>query len=418
MNLTIRYKRNAHQREFHADKTTKLLHLSTGFGGGKSYAAVMKSLDLSILNRRTHGGLMCPTYGEFKRDMLPLFEDILESNKIRYEYHKTDHYFSFPWTKKMLWIASAENKLRGPNWGWGVINELTLCPIVRYREFMGRVRDKRAVVSQIASVGTPEGISSDYYEFFIEKPPVGLSTKVIYGDTRANLDNLSAEYIPMLEAAYDQKMLQAYLKGLWVNMNANQFYYAFDPAVNEDKSMVPMSGLKAHVAMDFNVDYMTATIWHYDGANLYGVDEIVLPHNADTVKMTEALKARGYRPETTTIYPDPAAKARSTKGLPDATILRNQGFTDIRMKLAAPSFRKRQLNMNNLLAKGVIKFNPEKMPSFKKDLVGVAQNPITLEKDKSNPRLTHASDGVDYMTDILFPLSGEKPMAPHVVRVR
>jgi hypothetical protein len=170
--------------------------------------------------------------------------------------------------------------------------------------------------------------------------------------------------------------------------------------------------------MDFNVDFMTATCWHFDGASLTGFDEIVLPQNADTKKMCDALKARGYRPDVTSIYPDPASKARSTKGLPDVTILRNEGFTDIKVRLQAPTFRKRQLNMNNLLAKGVIKFNPDKMPTFKRDMAGVAQDPVTLEKDKSNPRLTHASDGVDYMTDILFPLSGEKPQRSEIVRFR
>ena len=418
MRIKLRYNRNAHQAEFHEDMTTKLLHLSTGFSGGKSYGLVMKSLQLSIANRNTHGGLLCPTYGEFKRDMYLLFEEILETNRIAFNYHKTDHYFSFPWTTKKLWVASAENKLRGPNWGWAVINELTLCPIVRYREVMGRVRDKKAPFAQIASVGTPEGIASDYYSFFIEQPPVGITTRIIYGDTRANIENISPEYIPMLEAAYDEKMLEAYLKGLWVNMTANTFYYSFDPHKNEDRTLTASANQAVHIAMDFNVDYMTATVWTYDGVVLRGVDEVVLPQNADTKKMCDALKARGYYPARCTIYPDPAAKARSTKGQPDATILRNEGFTEIRMKSMAPTFRKRQLNVNNLLAKGVIKFNPDKMPALKKDLVGVSQNAITLEKDKSNPKLTHASDGVDYMTDILFPLSGEKPQAAQVVRVR
>lgn len=35
------------------------------------------------------------------------------------------------------------------------------------------------------------------------------------------------------------------------------------------------------------------------------------------------------------------------------------------------------------------------------------QDPITLEKMKANPKLTHFSDGLDYMTDILFPFSGD-----------
>ena len=80
---------------------------------------------------------------------------------------------------------------------------------------------------------------------------------------------------------------------------------------------------------------MTATLWHLFDNKLYGFNEIVLPSNADTQKMANALKARGYTPDRTIIYPDPAGQARSTKGQPDHTILRNAGF-EIKARSAQP----------------------------------------------------------------------------------
>jgi len=59
--------------------------------------------------------------------------------------------------------------------------------------------------------------------------------------------------------------------------------------------------------------------------------------------------------------------------------------------------------MNNLFDKGIIKPNPETQKELKKDLSAVEMNPIKMEKDKSNPKRTHHSDGFDYLCDILIP---------------
>lgn len=407
MKLNIRYKRNPHQREFDEDLTSTFLHLSTGFGGGKSHALVMKMLKLSYLNAPYSGGLMAPTYGELKRDIIPIFEDVFDKNNLRrhIKYHGTDHYYTFPWTKGRLYLFSAENQLRGPNLAYFGINEATLIKHERYKEAIGRVRVRGALYPQIASVGTPEGIGNYVYETFVEKPMQ--DSRIIYGDTRDNADNLSPTYIKSLENSYDKTMLDAYLRGLWVNMNGHQFYYAYTTEKNEDRRIVHRPDLPVLVGLDFNVDYMTATLWHQVDGRLAGFGEIVLPSNADTQKMGEALIARGFTPNRTTIYPDPAGAARSTKGRPDHVILRDLGFNVI-SRAAAPRMRERQLNMNNLLDKGVIQFNPDAMPTLRKDFQSVEQDPVTLEKVKKNPKLTHASDGVDYMADIIYPFSGRR----------
>jgi hypothetical protein len=90
--------------------------------------------------------------------------------------------------------------------------------------------------------------------------------------------------------------------------------------------------------------------------------------------------------------------------------MRNAGY-EVRHKSKAPSYRQRQLNVNNLMEKSRIIFNPDLMPDVRKDWEAVEQDKITLEKRKDNPKLTHFSDGVDYLCDILFPFSGvHKPI--------
>jgi hypothetical protein len=90
----------------------------------------------------------------------------------------------------------------------------------------------------------------------------------------------------------------------------------------------------------------------------------------------------------------------------------------VRVKNAAPRFRTRQLNVNNLLDKGRIKINPKRCPGIKRDFQGVEQDIITLEKSKKSPLLTHFSDGLDYMCDILFPFSGEHRPNSGEVKIR
>ena len=430
--VRVRYKKNSHQGQFQADTLSKFLHLSSGFGGGKTYAVIMKAFQLSALNRGIPGGMVVPSIAEYKKDVLPMIEEILDDNHIKYRYHRTDKWFQFPWSKGRMYVATAERKIRGPNWGWAVINEATLISLTRFREVAGRVRIKRTPYPQIASSGTPEGIAHWAYETFVEKP--WPRSRIIYGDTRNNLENLNDDYIATLEGSYDQVMLDAYLRGLFVNMNSNRFYYSYDPGKHHDELIYRDHAQEIHVSLDYNVSPMCATLWHIvpvtDGMGfpikdtygqpmlqLKGFDQIEIEDDADTHKMCDALFARGCSPDTTTIYPDPAGKQRSTKGPPDNEILKSRGFYKIRVRLVAPRFRERQLNVNNLLDKGLIKFNPNKCPGIKRDLAAVEQDKITLEKLKNNAKLTHYSDGLDYMCDILFPLSGKKPDSK-MVRIR
>jgi hypothetical protein len=411
----LHWKANRHQKEFFNNITAKLLHLSTGFGGGKTYGLCMKLIQLSWLNRPYHGGLVAPAFTDFKKDVLPEFEGILDKYGIPFKYHGSDHFFQFPWSTGKLYVASADKPIRGPNWAYAGINEVTLIPLVRYKEVLGRVRVKGSKVPQIASVGTPEGFASEYYDYFIETPPASL--KIIYGSTDDNAENLQDDYLNTLEDAYDSRMIEAYRRGLWVNMNGSRFYYAYNEK-NEDESLEPQMFSQFHVSMDFNVDPFCAAIWGFDGFQLYGVDEIELKggEGYDTKHMIKALQARGYNPHNTIIYPDPAGRARSTKGAPDVKVLEDAGYI-VRVKSKAPEFRKRQITTNNLFDKGRVKINPKRCKGLRRDFLGVEQDIVTQDKKKNNPNLTHFSDGFDYMADILFPFNGH-PKATTQERLR
>ena len=422
--IVLKYKRNAHQALFHDDVTSKFLHLSSGFGGGKSFGLVMKNLQLSRLNRNIEGGCVVPSIPDYKKDLLPLFEEILDSNRISYRYHKSDKWFKFPWSSAKLTVVTAEKKIRGPNWGYATVNEIGLISHERFKEVIGRVRVKGAPHPQIASSGTPEGTAHWLHEVFVETPMK--NSRIIYGDTRNNLENLADDYVSTMEDSFDSIMLDAYLRGMFVNMNGSRFYYSYDPKRNDNPAIEQIEGAEVHVSLDYNVSPMIATLWNITQVvNKKGIplmttlghpieratafDTIVIEDGADTMQMSHAFYAYGLDPETTTIYPDPAGRNRSTQGAPDNVQLKNAGWTRIRVKSAAPQFRKRQIAVCNMLAKGLIEVHPTRCKVLKKDLEAVEQNKATFEKMKENPKLTHASDGMDYFVDIRFPLSGQKP---------
>jgi Terminase large subunit, T4likevirus-type, N-terminal len=415
--MKIKYNKNKAQKEFHEDCKTKFLHLSGGLGSGKSYALVMKAFQLSFINKDLPGALVCPTYTDFKRDLHPMLEEIAAASQINLEYHGQDHYYRLPWSRSKLYVATCERKIRGPNWAFAAINEATLIGKQSYMDVVGRVRLIKAKQPQIVSCGTPEGISNEFYEMFISNPMN--NSKVVYASTRDNKENLGADYVQSLEDSFDEISRKAYLEGMWINMNGSLFYYSYKPEKNnwsgkdDEHSMV-------HIGMDFNVDPMTATMWQYDGAKLRGIDEITiggLQGGADTKMICQAMKSRGYMPDRCIIYPDPAGNSRTTKGQPDIQILRDNGYHNIKVKSKAPGMRQRQLNVNNLLDKGVIIINPSLQPEMKKEFEGVEQDKVTLEKKKNNPARTHHSDGLDYLCDIMFPFSGQ-PQRSSIINIR
>ena len=80
----------------------------------------------------------------------------------------------------------------------------------------------------------------------------------------------------------------------------------------------------------------------------------------------------------------------------------------VKYRAKAPAFRARQLCVNNLFDKESIKVHPN-CKTLIRDLEAVEQDPKDFSKNKKNPKLTHASDTMDYMLTIEFPLSGKKP---------
>jgi hypothetical protein len=410
------------QAEIYDDTTTKILTLSGGLGSGKSYVGVRKALQLSALNQGFAGGFLCPAYSDFRKDIKPLFEEILEEqlglvkNK-HWFFHNTHKEYTFIWNKKPLYIFTAENPIAGPNLAYCVINEFSLMKWERVNEMMRRVRVKDAQYKQRVLVGTPEDTYAWLEEFVDNQESINKDVpenfKIVYSDTRDNT-HIDADYRRQLESMLDEQQLKVFASGQIVKLGSDYFYYAYDDSKNVSEKAVYDPKRTVYVNLDFNVGRMCASFAHVYGSGedklVHIFDELELTGDSDTRDMKRALLAR-YRADQMLITCDAAGKNRSTTGLKnmqsDVAILRASAegmpALEVRFKSHNQGMRKRQLLMNGLISHQKILIHP-KCKKVRKDFKQVKQDKVDFGKCKKIVELTHFSDGIDYMCDFEFQL--------------
>ena len=105
-------------------------------------------------------------------------------------------------------------------------------------------------------------------------------------------------------------------------------------------------------------------------------------------------------------YPDPAGQQRRTSApITDHQILSREGFR-LKVKRQAPRVIDRMNAVNNAFGFTII---DPKCKNLIKDFEQVILKEGTRDLDKSNPELTHFSDGFGYAIDIEYPVKRPKP---------
>lgn len=390
---------------FDDDETENIMHAG-GLGSGKTFNLVQKLIKLSQLNKGFDGGILTPDFPSFKKDIHPTFVAIFEASKLKkgrhWNYHQTDKYYTFSWTKNRLWVFSAEKEIAGPNLGYGGINEFSLCQWDRINEFIRRIR-MQAPYKQRIFAGTPEdkhGWLQDYVTMMNGQAELDpLKFRIVHGDTTEN-KHIDPDYYKTLEYLLDEQALKCFKEGQIIKISGNLFYYAFKRDKNVSTEALFRPGFPIYANMDFNVGRMTTTFAHRNGSYDDFFDEFELKGNSDTPQAAAEIIKR-YGTQNIMITIDASGKNRKTTGNSDYQLLMQAGFRadQIRFKSVNPRFRARQLLVNGRLDKGLIRVNP-KCKILIKDMEHVEQNRLTFEKIKdSKGELTHASDTLDYFID-------------------
>jgi hypothetical protein len=401
--IKVRYRKLPYQAEFHASMKPKCF-LSAGYGGGKTYSLVMKTLKLMDINKGLPGGFLAPDLKMFKRDVWPTYKEISGKYRFKVEFNKQDSLLYFPTTKTEVMVFHDQDNgesIRGPNLAWGAINEVTLISEAGFKAFLARVRMKKAKLRQIAMSGTPEGFTW-HYDYFIDAQRE--DTDLIFGDMRLNRF-VADDYAKGLMDSYDDVMVQQFVEGKYINLNGKGAVYKFNRTIHTDVGIERIPNLPVYVSIDFNVAPMAATFWNLlSGDRLQAFDEICIKDNADTYILARLIKEK-VGTDGVVLFPDPAGNQRKTSATKtDIQILRDEGFEDIRYKKSIKSVKEQLLAVNSFFGKNRIRLDRDKCREAIKDLEQCALLEGTNDIDKSDPKRTHWLDGIKNMIHYEFPV--------------
>jgi hypothetical protein len=396
------------------DIKSKYIFYSGGLGSGKTHCLFQKMTILSRFYMSGAGGLLFPSFQDYKRDFLPILER--EFAGIKYQHNRQENWFRFPWMKNRsdkIFIFTAEKPLAGPNLAWLLINEFSLIKWDRIKEGIQRVRLKVSRTPQICFFGTPEdryGWVSDFIDTELKERPDKI--KILNVSTRENRF-INDDYADQISSHLDARQREIFLNGMIVPNIDNAFYYCFKRSENLTDKNLYQKDIPIHIGLDFNAGFMTASASHIVDNKCFVFKEWLLKNYSSDTKQMMVTILTDFPDSEIFLYPDASAKARSTNGLSNIMAIEEvvkelrasgsfRGKLEILFTRANPRLRDRQLLINNLFEKKRIIIQND-LKVLIKDLEKVEQSKLDYTKEKKKDEtLTHMSDAFDYKLYYLF----------------
>ena len=394
-----------HQKQFIKSKapTTGLV---AGFGSGKSYAGTLKTIIKKLQYPSIKVAYYLPNYPLIRDIAFDKFPQMCEDLGLFYQLNKSDKELVIQGFGTIIFRNMSEPEMIvGYEVGYSLIDEADILPKAKmekaFRQILARNRAPLpdGLPNQVDLVTTPEGYRFAYNLLVANKPD---NYALVRASTYDN-PHLPDEYIETLKDTYDEKLLQQYLLGEFVNINGSAVYHQFD----RDIHVVPDRDIDTRyplvITWDFNINPYNAVflIQVIDG-KVYVIDNAIIK-NKPVVDTIDYLKEKfghlGAYLYSATIYGDAAGKARSQgTAQTNYDLIRNAGWTKMKIKTANPRVQDRINVFNSMLRNGqgsvsiaICSRNVELI----NDLEQMSYNDKG-EVDKSNQDLTHASDSVGY----------------------
>ncbi len=386
---------------------------------GKTYVGCLDLIDFAMANPGTVQGYFGVSYPSIRDIFYPTFEEAAESRGFRVkinEGHKEVHLY---WGRRYygtIICRSMEkpNTIVGFKIARALVDEIDTLPKQKaenaWNKIVARLRLKiDGVVNGIGVTTTPEGFLFVYSKF---KDEPTQSYSMVQASTYENERFLPDDYIETLIETYPAGLIEAYLKGEFVNLTAGSVYPQYDRLTNNSfESIQPYEPLI--VGLDFNVGKMAACIYVQRGKDYHCVEEIT--QGRDTEYVAQILKDRyvdkGHR---VTVYPDASGKNTSSKGhdKSDISILEQHGLYVV-VRNVNPRVRNRVNAVNKAFQDRRVFINSMRCPETAKC---IEQQPYDVngEPDKKNG-LDHQSDAFGYPICHLMPV--EKPLLHEKIRM-
>ena len=395
----------SHQKEF-IESTKPSTGLVAGFGAGKSYAGTLKTIIKKMQYPTVKVAYYLPTYGHIRDIAFEKFPELLNDLGLHYQLNKSDKELNiFKFGTIIFRNMSEPEYIIGYEVGYSLIDECDILPKQKmakaFKQILARNRsplpDKKP--NQVDVVGTPEG-----YRWFYDRFVTNESDK--YKLIRARtMDNpyLPDDYIDTLKEDYDEKLLEQYLLGEFVNVNGSAIYHCFDRDIHVCSDININPDLPLIISFDFNINPYNAIylIQMVDG-KVTIIDNAIIkgkPLVDSLAYLKEKFAHLGAALFSATIYGDSAGKARSQgTAVTNYDLIRDAGWHKMKIKTANPRVQDRINAFNSMLRNGNGDVNIaicERNHHLINDLEQLSYNDKG-EVDKSNQDLSHAVDSVGY----------------------
>jgi hypothetical protein len=405
LEISIEYGALPSQKRFH-DSPARFKGFSGPIGSGKSQALCHEAIRLTYLNPARMGLLGAPTFPMLRDSTQRALFDILDENRIRYEYNKAENFITMKDTKSKVLFRSLDDfeRLRGTNLAWFGVDELTYTVEDAWLRLEGRLRDPKATRLCGFAVWTPKGFDWVYQRFIANPVPgyEGIVSKPF--ENRHLLDKIP-DFYERLKGSYDERFFQQEVMGEYLSLSAGRVYYAFDRAKHVTKTDVDCSRPLLW-ALDFNVNPMCSLVAQKVKDTVLVHDEIVLGR-ASTLDACEEFQRRfGYHAAGIEVYGDASGARLQTAGTTDYEMIteflrRNAYNYTMRVPRSNPAVRDRIAMMNAKFetASGESRmFVNAKCKELIKDFEQVGYMPDSAIIDKvSDPKRTHLSDALGYL---------------------
>ena len=394
------------QQRFH-DSPARFKGLSGPIGSGKSQALCQEAIRLSYQNPGRAGLLGAPTFPMLRDSTLASLTEILEGNRIPFEWNKGDNILTMKDSGSRILLRPVDDfdRLRGTNLAWFGLDELTYTQEGAWLRLEGRLRDPKATRRCGFAVWTPKGFDWVYRKF-IAHPVEGYEAILAKPyENRFLLDEVP-DFYERLRASYDENFFRQEVMGDYLNVRGGLVYSSFDRKRNV-KELEPVHGQPLLWALDFNVDPLCSLVAQKVRDEVRVLDEIVL-RRATTEQLCEEFVQRFGNPTSgVDVYGDASGSAMHTSSdSTDYGVIRDFFRTrGVRVRFhvpkSNPSVRDRVVTMNGRLrnaADEVSMFVSPKCKELIDDFEQVSYEEDSTQIDKTKDRRrTHSSDALGYL---------------------
>jgi hypothetical protein len=324
--LTIDLKLTTPQIEFY-DLQCKYPLFIGGYGSGKTEALLSCVLRDILLYPSARIGIYVPVFDQIRLNIAPRLVEKLSMLRRPVEYNRSEQLVSIKGLPAQVIMRSMDNPARivGYEVFRSHIDEMeTMRPEQTedaWTKIIARNRQKAGGANQVRVYTTPDaGFGFTHRNWAKQDDP---DYQYIRAPSYSN-PHLPADYVDSLRKSYSPDLAEAFIEGIWCNINSGSVYPSFDRVRNASSETVRGSE-QINVGMDFNVQRGCAVIFVKRGHDIHAVDEI---HNAyDTPEQIRILKER-YPHNPIVIYPDQTGRNRKSSNATetDFTQLKTAGF--------------------------------------------------------------------------------------------